>query len=301
MWININDSNVFIEQMNEYYCMYIFDLLKKIIIENNLTVNIILGNINIPNINSNKLIRIKINYEHTLVKVGGRDSHCAIPGKIKDNLGNNYLVRIDQFHNLNYSDIVVDYSIPNMQNILQSGKYNEFYRKIIYIAPCIYEKKFTADNNRKIKTLTTFINTNEPRRNKLLKDLEKNGFDHINVNNCFEKDNLQKLYHDTKIIINIHQTDHHHTLEELRILPALLCGVIVISENSPLTDCVPYSDYIIWSSYDNIISTTKNVLDNYDKYYNEIFNNPNKTKLELLDKENYINMKNRVSNLLSSP
>ena len=79
----------------------------------------------------------------------------------------------------------------------------------------------------------------------LLNQIKQKGITYINVNNCFEKDKLQTLYKNTKILINIHQTDHHHTFEELRVLPALQCGVLVICEHSPLSNLIPGNDYII--------------------------------------------------------
>ena len=55
------------------YIQYIIELLKFIIIENKLHINIIIGNgfYNFQNydINNNKLIRININWEHTLVNI----------------------------------------------------------------------------------------------------------------------------------------------------------------------------------------------------------------------------------------
>ena len=75
----------------------------------------------------------------------------------------------------------------------------------------------------------------------------------------------------TKILINIHQTDHHDTIEELRILPAIQCGVIVISEISPLSELVHYHPYIIWTSYDTILDKANEVLENYDEYHKSIF------------------------------
>ena len=79
------------------------------------------------------------------------------------------------------------------------------------------------------------------------------------------------MYSSTKIILNIHQTDHHHTFEELRVLPALLSGVIVICEESPLKEHIPYKDYVVWCNYDEIINVTKDVLSNYEKYYELLF------------------------------
>ncbi len=72
-------------------------------------------------------------------------------------------------------------------------------------------------------------------------------------------------------MINIHQTDHHDTFEELRCLPALLCGCIIISEDSPLKEHIPYNKYIIWTTYDRIIETVTDVLNNYEVYWDNIF------------------------------
>ncbi len=51
-----------------------------------------------------------------------------------------------------------------------------------------------------------------------------------------------KLYGSKAILINVHQTSHHHTLEELRLLPALLRSMAIVSEETPLFKHVPYSD-----------------------------------------------------------
>jgi hypothetical protein len=110
------------------------------------------------------------------------------------------------------------------------------------------------------------------------------------ISNCFKNDELIKLYKKTKILVNIHQTDHHHTLESLRVLPALSHGVLIVSENVPLKETIPYHEYIIWSNYESLAETVKNVEDNYEHYFNQIFNknlydvldkisNDNKTKL----------------------
>ena len=92
-----------------------------------------------------------------------------------------------------------------------------------------------------------------------------------NVNNIFEKNKLCEIYDNTKIIINIHQTPHHHTLEEFRLIPALSRGVVIISEIVPMKELLPYHDYIIWTTYDNIIQTVKDTINKYDFYHNKFF------------------------------
>ena len=220
-------------------------------------------------------------------------SNC-LEGKVLTNTGEPYLVRIEKYKELNDADIIIDYSIPNMYNIYASNSYNNFYRKILYISPVLfdYDSQNYEYKQRQINVLTTFINTNEPRRRTLLDNIKMVNVDHKNINNCFSTNDLKKLYIDTKILINIHQTEHHNTFEELRVLPALLSGVIVISESSPLNNLIPYNDFIIWSSYDNIIETVKNVIKNYDDYYNKIFKSTN--LLSLLHKNNISKIKSKL-------
>jgi hypothetical protein len=64
--------------------------------------------------------------------------------------------------------------------------------------------------------------------------------------------------------MNTHQIDEHLTVEELRILPALMNGVIIVSEKGPFYENIPYQKHIIWSDYDNIIDETKKTIENYD-------------------------------------
>ena len=298
MLLLIGDSCVYIDiDINyiNYYIKYIVELLKLIIIKNNLHINIIIGNGFYNFNNDNKLIRININWEHTLVKKNGRSimPNC-LEGKVLTNTAEPYMVRIDRYEELNNADIIIDYSIPNMYNIYSSNSYNNFYKKMLYISPVLfdYDSQNYEYKQRRINVLTTFINTNEPRRRTLLDNIKMANIDHININNCFDKIQLEELYLNTKIIINIHQTEHHDTFEELRCLPALLSGVIVISEYSPLNNLIPYNDLIIWSSYDNIIDTTNNVINNYDYYYKKIFGK--KQTLNVLHKNNLIKIENKV-------
>lgn len=283
--------------VNDYY-EYIHSILTYIIDKNNLSINIILdgGEYNFKN--NNKTIKIAINYEHTLVKQGGRSVNKGTPvGNIKYNENENYLVRIERFQHLNSSDIIIDYSNPNIVNIKQSGLFPEFSNKHIYLAPILYETLYINYNNRNIQSLTTFININEPRRKKLLENISKSNLSHSNVNNCFDKIKLQELYQNTKILINIHQTPHHDTFEELRCLPALQNGVIVVSEKSPLSHLVPYNELIIWTDYDNIINKTKEVLENYEIYYKNIFTKKNIDLLNSIDASNKKVMEDKIIKL----
>ena len=298
MLLQVNKSYIYTEIDIYYvniYIEYIIDLLKSVIIENDLQINIILGNYNFTFNNGNNIIKMNINWEHTLVKKNGRGitTNC-LEGKVLTNNGEPYLVRIDRLDELNTSDVIIDYSIPNIYNIYTCNQYDYFKNKLLYISPTLFEYNLQNYDNkqRQLNILTTFINTNESRRKSLLENIKLSNLDHKNINNCFSNNDLKNLYLNTKILINIHQTEHHHTFEELRVLPALLSGVIVISENSPLNNLIPYNDFIIWSTYDNIIETVKNVINNYEYFYNKIFKN---TKiLSILHKNNTEKLKSKL-------
>jgi len=167
---------------------------------------------------------------------------------------------------------------------------------MVYISPSFYNLYYVKEN-RNISVLTTFIAPNV-KRNMLITELREKGVDHTNVNDCFDKNALCELYKNTRVLVNIHQTYHNHTFEEIRVLPALQCGVLTICENSPLRECIPYTDYIIWSPLDKIVEKTAEVIANYDYYFDEIFGNTVNKQIQLCDLHatNYENLERTILN-----
>lgn len=284
--------------VDKLYRDYYVSLFKDILNTSNIPLDIICGDEEYECKDGRKAIRVEFNYEHTLVAQGGRSIEGAFPGKIPYKGNECYLLRIDRYPTLDRGDIIIDYSIPNIHNVYISGL-TSFAKKMVYIAPCCFELYHTPFN-RSIDVLTTFINREQPRREALIQTLEHHTIPHVNRNNCFDKELLKALYKDTKILINIHQTDHHHTFEELRVLPALECGVIVISEVSALQEMVPYHEYVIWETYDGIVDRVKDILLHYDEYYNRIYNEPKSIRLDSLHEENIKRLRLHVESCLSS-
>jgi hypothetical protein len=279
--------------INDYY-QYIVELIKLILTNNpSIAVNIRLCNKYKFN-NDNKVLSIEINWEHTLVKQGGRSVRAGTPiGNIKDINNNSYFVRIERYEELNSADLIIDYSNPNIYNVKTLDIYKSFSIKHFYVSPSIYEN-YIQKENRSLTLLTTFINTMEPRRQTLLRKIKDSKIDHSNISDCFNKNKLRELYKKTKILVNVHQTDHHDTFEELRSLPALQCGVIVISEDSPLKDRIPYHSLVIWAKYDEIISKLKEVSDNYEIFFNLIFSDENLTLLKNFHNKNIDDISERI-------
>jgi len=284
--------------IREYY-LFCVELFKKSFSNLDSSINVIFGEYNVNFPNHNRILKIDIQWEHTLVKPDGRDSAEAIIGKIpvKDS-SNFYLVRINNYNYLKTLNLIIEYSIPNITNLRECGIFNDYLNKTIYLAPFIYDIDF-GSKERSGGIITLFFDCNQPRRKIFLNRIQGLGVPLTNERDCFDKIKLKQLFKNTKILVNIHQTDHHHTFEELRILPVLLCGVIIISEDVPLKESIPYSKFIIWSSYENILDTVRSVYASYDHYYNKIFNNPDLLDILIKMKKNNIdNVDTAVHKLL---
>ena len=254
----------------EYY-NYCVLLLKKWLNEIDENLNVIFGDYFYDFGNSNKTIKVDIQCEHTLVKDGGRSVTNKIYGNVKSDEGY-YLVRIDKFSYINSLDMIIEYSLPNIENIKISGEFDDYLSKVFYVAPMLYKPNF---NGFKTDVITLFDHNGNPRRSNILNKLKEHGVDNKIVTECFSHECLLNTYDKTKIMVNVHQTDHHHTFEELRVLPALLNGVIIVSEDVPLKETIPYNEFIIWCSYDDIPKKTLEVINNYDYYFDKLFTNSN--------------------------
>jgi len=253
--------------IQEYY-NYSVNLLKAWLAKNNISINVIIGNYNHNFNNTNRTIKIDIQCEHTLVKIGGRSVHQLIYGNVPCDNGT-YLIRVDNFNYYNNLDYIIEYSLPNMYNLSTNDMFKEYLDKNIYISPLLFSPNFIDQGRKNI--ITMFTDNSNQRRSEILNCLKQLSIEFTSISNCYTNDCLYDVYKNAKVLVNVHQTDHHHTFEELRVLPALLSGVIVVSEDVPLKEKIPYSEYIVWSSYDNIAQTVKDVSDNYEYYFNKIF------------------------------
>lgn len=279
-------SNVFFNRehdihIREYY-MYCVDLFLKFIKNKKLNYNIIFGNYEYNFNNKNQILKIDIQPEHTLVINGGRSINQLIYGGVNYK-NNNYLIRIQNFDYLKNLDFIIEYSLSNIENIKTNKYFNDYLKKNIHIFPCLYDINFISQKRNDV--LFLFDPKNNLRRKNILNICDDNNLKYKNVFNIFDKSDLFSVYQNTKIMVNIHQTDHHHTFEELRILPALMSGVVIISEDVPLKETIPYHEYIIWADYSNIYEVIKYVNENYVKIYDKIFNSGNLRKilLEMLE------------------
>jgi hypothetical protein len=214
------------------------------------------------------IVRIRLQIEHTLVKPGGRGAENAFLGNLMiPNSEQQYLVRIADFEGLKKSSIVFDYSRINLYNIRSNQALHVFLRKVFCINPALYPISTDVDGREGIITL--FGNPEDSRRKLFLEDLSRHQIRYNNIRGIYF--GIDSIYRSVKIVINIRQTEYHDTLEELRVLPALRSGAIVVCEAAPYAVKTWYSKFIIWGSIDQLPKLIADTKKNYNQIHSKIF------------------------------
>ncbi len=235
------------------------------------------------------ILSIGFQIEHTLIKKGTRGSEQAIAeGLPFHDSHSRYLVRIQNFQELMQCDRIIDYSQINLKQIkFASPPLAEDYLKKNY---CISPSLFAIDQvsifnlQQRTGTITTFGNPSESRRAKFLNELLTRGIPVENITGNYL--DIESCYRSTRILINIRQTEGHDTLEELRILPALRCGVIVINELAPYQQYCRYSEFILSAPIEHLPNLIQDVQNHYVKYHAQIFTSAFFTRMARLERVN---------------
>lgn len=264
-----------INEITSIYIKHIINMLNQIHVSENMNTPITFGFELFYYLK--KTIKLTIYFEQMLLEKNSLINDYSNPDVyIQDitniNNLNNCVVNIINKTLWTHSDIIINYSCVNsiISSIIND---KTLKRTVVYIPPLFYDfNPFTSDRDINIITTGSF---NIKKRSEFIDKMYKNNLPLLNINHSYSLESDLNLYKNTKILINIHVTDSHLTFEELRCLPALLCGVLVISEDSPMKEFIPYKDFIIWVPIGEIIEKTKEVLDNYKEYYNKIFINSN--------------------------
>jgi len=228
--------------LNEYY-QHILNNLIFFLKNNNVPYSVNFGCDEII-----KDINLDFQYEHTIIKNEDGEYYCSVY----------------RFNDLIKLQSVFDYSNANVNHIKTSEYFKKNSDVFRYYPPLLYD---ISNSNNRFKNCLTIHNTSLRRHNIHQK------IDMDYCQNVYCKNAIKNIMDEYKILVNIHQTDNSHTLEELRVLPALMTGILVISEDSPYKEHIPFSEHIIWSQYDNIVDTINNVLEDYDFFREKYLTN----------------------------
>ena len=259
--LRINKSELFYtskwdnKNLNEYY-QHILNNLILFLTNNNVPYSVNFGCDEIT-----KDINLDFQYEHTFIK----------------NKDDEYSCTVYRFNELIKLQSVFEYSNANVNHIKTSEYFKENSDIFRYYPPLLYDiSNSDRDRNNRFKNCLT-IHNSTIRRNNVHQKIDMDYYHNVCSGNVYCKNTMKNILNEYKILVNIHQTDMYGTLEELRVLPALMTGILVISEDSPYKEHIPFSNHIIWSSYDDIVDTINNVLENYDFFCQKYLNGLNLT------------------------
>jgi hypothetical protein len=172
-------------------------------------------------------------------------------------------------------DWVITHTNTNIQIIKNKKPVKQnIVNKSLYIPPIIYQN-LIVDDSQRISDVCT-IHHQTPKRTQILQNIN-----HTPIINTYDKQQILNEYNKFKILVNVHQDDIHGSLEEIRILPALTSGILVVSEDSLYKEFVLYSKHIIWSQPSQLQETINDVITNYQNYKNTYLKNFDKTSEDL--------------------
>jgi hypothetical protein len=217
-------------------------------------------------------LRVFFQVEHNLVLPGGRGLRESDPVGVVTSMFDRhekYRVRVWDKPLYLSSDVVIEPTMQNVENIRRSNALPRSVMKRIVYGPSI-PWAYDAGGDRPLQVITNFGREDEPRRAEIMERLLAVCPSYANIRGVYGMDAVRDLYSSTRIIVNVHQTKHHHSIEEFRVLPALSRGCIVISEDVPLREVIPYGEHVLWCSYDEIPDLVAEVESNYEAYFETI-------------------------------
>ena len=213
------------------------------------------------------LLRLYLQTEHTHVSASCPDDNCrAAPLGGVQNVINPvslsteefYKVRVANLDNISSAVAMIDYSKANILNLQTCPSLSAKAPRHILIHPALpkpINTTFEEWIRREFDVGIFWVKPYSNRRKSVLDRLADSGTLKILADTA-PAHKIHSLYRRCRIVLNVHQSDYHHTPEELRIIPAIMCGCAVISESSAGQLTTPFSEQVVWSRYEDLAHTT---------------------------------------------
>ncbi len=164
-------------------------------------------------------------------------------------------------------------SIKNQNNLIDYSFENIYLmnKNIMHFPYGINKKEiFNYIKNKNI----CFCGKLSERRKHIINELQKNKIN-VDIIYDFGEKRDKKLFC-YKILLNIHCKDNYKIYESIRCDRCIFNKMIVITEKSLLDSENILKDKMIVCDYNNIVDTVIEVLNNYEHYYNKLFNDYDK-------------------------
>ena len=173
--------------------------------------------------------------------------------------------------NINNNINIIDYSLANIKyiNLIKNNK-------PLYLPYLINTNEIL--NYEKTNNIAITGAWKSEHRNNILQQLALNT--NINYINGFYNERDDCLFRH-KILLNVHYDTSYRIFEQWRCNRCILNKMIVITEKSEDID-FELKEFIIECNYEDLVTTTLNVLQNYEYYYNTLFKNFN---IDLIQKK----------------
>ena len=268
--VNIN----WVYRLYEEYLIWLEFFINKYY--NNYNVELIffekndLNSININNINS-------VNFEKydKIFYSGDFDMLNYLLQKINNNYKKIYFINVEQMSHPSYYKMIstLDHNLNIIDYSEENVKYLEKIFNAVFLFPPFFEN-YNVDNREKNIDLLS-INNNEYRNNIIRNIKLDKKFNFVLLDNCYGiiRDNY---FFDSKIYLNIHCSSEHLTMESIRLVNLIMKKVIIISQPSICNQLLFLNKYIIiCNNNDEFKKYIEEVLNNYDKYYENIYGNFN--------------------------
>lgn len=157
-------------------------------------------------------------------------------------------VRIGWYEAYQHFDVVVEYNMPNIENMRLSGHFDDLLPKVVYMPPLYfdeYQPQTVAAARRGhrgigVLALMGFVS---PRRHRAIQLMRNTGLEvaiasnltasHAQGSNVDRAEDLREalsqLLLRTRILVDLRTKEAYQTVNEFRLLPALQRGVVVVS------------------------------------------------------------------------
>ena len=164
------------------------------------------------------------------------------------------------------------------ENIIRLKEHEEFRNIPIYFCPATILNTELFNYEKTLQITSLNCNKYFERRYKIIEQLANKNIDITNLNVFSEsRDNVLMR---SRVFVNIHSYDDYDILEQTKINRLIYNKVIIVSENGAKIKDTYIQKYIIHCDYNDLVDKAIDVINNYEKYYNMLFNDFNINEIQ---------------------